>query len=133
MALRWCLDFEAVSVIIPGASNPSQVIGNSRASSLAPLYAAGLTNLVNTLPEGERYTYNYQGNAQALDHMFVSSHLLGASSLDIVHANSEFRTQVSDHDPLLLTLNLAAVPEPQTVVLMLAGLGLITLRRRSAR
>jgi len=116
------------NIIVTGDLNDFQF-----ASSLAPLYAAGLTNLVNTLPEGERYTYNYQGNAQALDHMFVSSHLLGASSLDIVHANSEFRTQVSDHDPLLLTLNLAAVPEPQTVVLMLAGLGLITLRRRSAR
>jgi aryl-alcohol dehydrogenase-like predicted oxidoreductase len=40
MALRWCLDFEAVSVIIPGAKNPEQARGNARASSLAPLGAA---------------------------------------------------------------------------------------------
>jgi len=40
MALRWCLDFEAVSVIIPGARNPEQAAGNARASALAPLCAA---------------------------------------------------------------------------------------------
>lgn len=36
-ALRWCLDFDAVSVIIPGAKNPDQVRGNIRAGALAPL------------------------------------------------------------------------------------------------
>jgi len=39
MALRWCLDFEAVSVIIPGARNAGQAQGNARASVLAPLGA----------------------------------------------------------------------------------------------
>jgi aryl-alcohol dehydrogenase-like predicted oxidoreductase len=39
-ALRWCLDFEAVSVIIPGAKNPEQARGNIRAGALAPLSAA---------------------------------------------------------------------------------------------
>ena len=37
MALRWCLDCEAVSVIIPGAKNPGQAQANARASDLAPL------------------------------------------------------------------------------------------------
>ena len=37
MALRWCLDFEAVSVIIPGAKNPAQARANARASDLPPL------------------------------------------------------------------------------------------------
>jgi aryl-alcohol dehydrogenase-like predicted oxidoreductase len=37
MALRWCLDFDAVSAIIPGAKNPEQARNNARASSLAPL------------------------------------------------------------------------------------------------
>ncbi len=36
-ALRWCLDFEAVSVIIPGARNAEQARGNVRAGALAPL------------------------------------------------------------------------------------------------
>jgi aryl-alcohol dehydrogenase-like predicted oxidoreductase len=39
MALRWFLDFEAVSVIIPGAKNPEQARANIRASALAPLGA----------------------------------------------------------------------------------------------
>jgi aryl-alcohol dehydrogenase-like predicted oxidoreductase len=39
MALRWCLDFEAVSVIIPGARNAAQARANAQASVLAPLGA----------------------------------------------------------------------------------------------
>jgi aryl-alcohol dehydrogenase-like predicted oxidoreductase len=39
LALRWCLDFEAVSVIIPGAKSPEQARANARTSDLAPLTA----------------------------------------------------------------------------------------------
>ncbi len=105
------------------------------ADTLAPLTAAGLTDLTMLLPEDERYTYNYQGNAQVLDHMFVSASVLADASLvyDIVHANSEFAAQISDHDPLLLTLAMP-VPEPQSWALMLAGVGLVAgVARRRAR
>ena len=37
MALRWILDFDAVSVIIPGASSPAQARANATASALPPL------------------------------------------------------------------------------------------------
>jgi len=37
MALRWILDHDAVSVIIPGASRPEQVRNNASASALDPL------------------------------------------------------------------------------------------------
>ena len=37
MALRWILDHDAVSVIIPGASSPEQAITNATASDLEPL------------------------------------------------------------------------------------------------
>ncbi len=46
MALRWCLDFEAVSVVIPGAKNPAQARGNARASALPPLGTALHARLV---------------------------------------------------------------------------------------
>jgi aryl-alcohol dehydrogenase-like predicted oxidoreductase len=39
MALRWVLDFEAVSVLIPGATTPKQVRENATASELPPLSA----------------------------------------------------------------------------------------------
>jgi len=37
MALRWCLDYDAVSVIIPGARNPQQIAANAGVSDLPPL------------------------------------------------------------------------------------------------
>jgi aryl-alcohol dehydrogenase-like predicted oxidoreductase len=37
MALRWVLDFEAVTVAIPGATTPEQATLNSSASDLSPL------------------------------------------------------------------------------------------------
>lgn len=37
MALRWILDHDAVSTVIPGGKNPRQVADNAAASSLAPL------------------------------------------------------------------------------------------------
>jgi aryl-alcohol dehydrogenase-like predicted oxidoreductase len=39
MALRWCLDFDAVSVLIPGAKNARQARENAAASDLPPLTA----------------------------------------------------------------------------------------------
>ena len=40
MALRWILDFDAVSTIIPGATNSAQAAANATASDLPPLSAA---------------------------------------------------------------------------------------------
>ncbi len=38
-ALRWCLDFDAVSTVIPGARNPQQALSNVAATTLPPLGA----------------------------------------------------------------------------------------------
>jgi aryl-alcohol dehydrogenase-like predicted oxidoreductase len=37
MALRWCLDFPAVTTVIPGARNPAQAESNAAASDVPPL------------------------------------------------------------------------------------------------
>ncbi|MBD1824126.1 choice-of-anchor I family protein [Cyanobacteria bacterium FACHB-DQ100] len=64
------------------------------------LKSGGLNNLIETLPANERYTYNFEGNAQTLDHILVSKNLLNQlNGFDVVHINSEFVDQVSDHDP----------------------------------
>ena len=39
-AIRWCLDYEAVSVVIPGARNPDQARSNVRPAELPPLTPA---------------------------------------------------------------------------------------------
>ena len=45
---------------------------------LAILKGAVLNNLIETLPQEERYTYVFDGNSQALDHILVSARLFGA-------------------------------------------------------
>ncbi len=98
--------------------------------ALERLERAGLVNLTETLAADARYSYLFDGNSQALDHMLVSRNLLAKGGLvyDIVHINAEFAQQVSDHDPLLLTLTVPAPvpePEPRTWVSMIAGLLLL--------
>jgi len=62
-----------------------------------------LLNLWRTLPQPERYSYIFEGNAQVLDSILVSPILLLAlPELDGVHVNSEFTAQVSDHDPVIV-------------------------------
>ncbi|MCC5641830.1 putative Ig domain-containing protein [Nostoc sp. CHAB 5824] len=80
------------------------------------LESAGLTSLIETLPQNERYTYNFEGNAQTLDHILVSNNLLNRlDGYDVVHINSEFYDQDSDHDPSLARFNLAANNAPTVV------------------
>ncbi len=64
------------------------------------LQAAGLHDLISELPENERYSYVFEGNAQALDHILVSPALkFLPHDYDVVHVNAEFADQASDHDP----------------------------------
>ena len=60
-----------------------------------------LLNLYDLLPANEQYSYNFEGNAQVLDHLLVSANLKPLAELDVVHINSEFAQQDSDHDPLV--------------------------------
>jgi uncharacterized protein len=66
-----------------------------------------LINMTESLSPEQRYTYIYEGNAQALDHMLVSENLARQASYDVVHVNTEFQDYASDHDPVLLKLTLA--------------------------
>jgi predicted extracellular nuclease len=76
---------------------------------LTILESAGLNTLIETLPENERYTYNFQGNAQTLDHILVSNNLFSLlDGFDVVRINSEFADQVSDHDPVIAQFNIEA-------------------------
>ncbi|AUY54560.1 endonuclease/exonuclease/phosphatase [Streptomyces sp. CB01881] len=72
--------------------------------ALAALTKDGvLRDLVNELPEKEQYSYVYQGNSQVLDHVLVSPEV-GYAKYDVVHINSEFAVQASDHDPQVVRI-----------------------------
>jgi uncharacterized protein len=72
--------------------------------ALATLTDGGvLEDLVGTLPERERYSYDYNGNSQTLDHILTSPHVKGVD-YDIVHINAEFADQASDHDPQVVRI-----------------------------
>jgi predicted extracellular nuclease len=82
------------------------------------LESAGLTSLIETLPQNERYTYNFEGNAQTLDHILVSNNLLGKlDAYDVVHINSEFTEQDSDHDPSVARFNISGNNAPTDITL----------------
>jgi predicted extracellular nuclease len=67
----------------------------------------GLTDLPATLPDAERYTYDFEGNSQVLDHILLSTPLVSAGfGYDVVHLNSEFAVQLSDHEPQVAGLTI---------------------------
>src|SRR5262249_28811781 len=77
-------------------------------AALTALKGSALHDLLETLPPGERYTYVFDGNSQALDHILLSMHLFTPVmwSYDVVHVNAEFAVQASDHDPQVVRLRL---------------------------
>lgn len=78
-----------------------------------PAQGGKFTNLNSLLPEEERYSYMFQGNAQALDNMLVTGGLLDGASFDAVHLNAEFGgDRPTDHDPQLALLRLGTDPAP---------------------
>jgi uncharacterized protein len=68
--------------------------------TLEILEGGGLSNLMETLPVWERYSYVFDGNSQTLDQILVSRALVSERpEYDSVHVNAEFADQASDHDP----------------------------------
>ncbi|KAA9165031.1 hypothetical protein FPZ12_006845 [Amycolatopsis acidicola] len=85
------------NVVVAGDLNDYQF-----SPALRTLTAGGkLTDLIGTLPVNERYSYVYEGNSQVLDHILTSK---GPRDVDydVVHINSEFAAQASDHDPQIV-------------------------------
>ncbi len=72
-----------------------------------------LTNLIESLPAQERFTYTFDGNAQALDYILGSNAMNSKlDAYDAVHLNAEFLDQLSDHDPSVARFNFAPVTTP---------------------
>jgi predicted extracellular nuclease len=71
--------------------------------------------LIETLAPGERYTYVFEGNSQSLDHIVLSRNLFAHFDFayDVVHVNSEFPDQASDHEPQVVRLDLRGRSTPR--------------------
>lgn len=84
---------------------------------LDTLREAGMMDVLDRLPEDQRYTYIYQGESQALDHiMLTGSFAQQLNSVDVLHLDADFPPPIpgdtspehkSDHDPLVATFSLA--------------------------
>jgi uncharacterized protein len=76
-----------------------------------PAKGGVLTNLNSLLPEEERYSYMFEGNAQQLDNILVTGGLVSGAQYDAVHINAQFGAdRATDHDPQLAILRLGAAP-----------------------
>lgn len=75
---------------------------------IAALEQAPLTDLWSLVPQAERYSLFFDGNAQAFDHVLVSPALADEARFDVVHIAAEFRGGVSDHDPVVAAVRVSA-------------------------
>jgi predicted extracellular nuclease len=80
-----------------------------------------LFNLYVLEPEGQRYSFEFDGNAQSLDHILINQALgahVGALALDHARINADFpeinrndlasASRLSDHDPAIAYFSLAS-------------------------
>jgi uncharacterized protein len=76
---------------------------------LPPLDAfddAGLVDLVaDRLAPVERYTYVFEGASQDLDHVLVPASLVSGTEVEIVHLNAEYAARATDHDPIVVRID----------------------------
>jgi hypothetical protein len=85
----------SASVVVLGDLNDFEF-----SETVGILEAAGLHDLMDTLPLNQRYSYDFEGNSQVLDHILFSGPLFARPLVfDPVHVNAEFFDQASDHDP----------------------------------
>jgi hypothetical protein len=95
--------------VATGAQSNIAVLGDFNGftweGGIGALTRGGLMqDLSDLLPEAERYSYQFDGNNQALDHVVVTGSLFARAEFDAVHINSQLpeAQQIStDHDALL--------------------------------
>jgi hypothetical protein len=78
-------------------------------AAIAALETAPLVNLWTQLPPRERYSYLFDGSAQAFDHVLVTPALSTDARFDVVHVGAEFPEGVSDHDAVMAAVRVAPV------------------------
>lgn len=89
-------------------------------NAIQALEAGGaLTDLNRLLAPEERYSFVFEGNAQALDHILVTAGLAANAQYDAVHLNAEqpdTPARGTDHDPQIATFLIARANQPPVAV-----------------
>lgn len=78
-----------------------------------------LTDLNRLLAPEERYSFVFEGNAQALDHILVTAGLAANAQYDAVHLNAEqpdTPARGTDHDPQIASFLIARPNQPPVAV-----------------
>jgi len=88
-------------VVVVGDLNDFEHSDPVRAFAAPPL-----ENLVLRVPPDKRYTFNFEGASQVLDHVVVTPALARDAAIEILHVNSDCSDgkRTSDHDPILARL-----------------------------
>jgi predicted extracellular nuclease len=76
-------------------------------TTLSQFSQIGLENATFSIPEAERYSILYEGNASLFDQILISPDLSSSvTAITIVHSNTSDveKNQISDHDPVLLDI-----------------------------
>jgi len=85
-----------------------------------------LTDLIEMAPADQRYSFIFDGNAQALDHVLVTQNLLGrVNRIHYARTNADFPEsyrndatrpeRISDHDIPVAYISIASPPSPLSV------------------
>jgi endonuclease/exonuclease/phosphatase family metal-dependent hydrolase len=90
---------------------------------LQTLKGSILDNLTEHLAANEQYTYIFDGNAQALDHILATFDLADFADIDVVHVNVEYDASVhpTDHDPVLARFSLPVAADVAPTAVTLTG------------
>lgn len=93
----------AARVVVLGDLNDFE-----HAPAVRALAAPPLENLLLRVPEADRYSFNFEGASQLLDHVVVSPELRRGAEVDLVHLDADCADakRVSDHDPVVVRLRL---------------------------
>ncbi|RKR76375.1 esterase-like activity of phytase family protein [Frondihabitans australicus] len=105
------------AVVVAGDLNDYQFSPALATLTGKPLHGTGspiLTDLITTLPANQQYTYDYDGISEVLDHILVTKGV-GTPDYQVIHLNSEFANQVSDHDPQVVRIFGHAAPPSNLV------------------
>lgn len=90
---------------------------NDLAEILTSAEVDGLLNrLLDKDTADEEYSFIFDGNSQALDHVFATTELAAGARLDYVHVNVDFPRRfedviASDHEPLLASFSFSDLPD----------------------